>query len=218
MQPPFLSGPSHVPASPSHALICLHGFGADGHDLFALAQPLKQALGKVAETLAVFAPHAPAPTPMGQGYQWFSDRGWTFRDPVGLSFTAKRLQAYLNHITDETGIPHNNMVLLGFSQGAMTLLHALPQLPAPAALISCSGALTVPPEIPADAPRIPMLFLHGAEDDVLPADASVAAEAFYREHGYPTQLEILPHLGHGIGPQSLAHIAVFLQEILTPQA
>lgn len=217
VSPHFLhnpAGPSLVPARPTHALLCLHGFGSDGHDLLALAPPLKQALGKVGETLAVFCPNGPAATPSGVGFQWFRDMGWTFRDPTGLATTATQLNATLRHITQTYAIPPANIALLGFSQGGMACLYALPELsPQPAALIACSSALTVePPATPAN-PATPILFLHGAEDDVLPADASVAAESFFKNKGYPTQLEILPGLGHGLNAAALAHIAVFLQTL-----
>jgi phospholipase/carboxylesterase len=212
-----LSGPSLVPAQPTHALLCLHGFGSDGHDLIHLAPPLKQALGKLGETLAVFSPNGPAATPSNFGYQWFRDMGWTFRDPTGMAAIATQINTTLHHITRAHGVPPANIAILGFSQGGMAGLYALPELsPQPAALIACSSALTVEPPSTPTSPATPILFLHGAEDDVLPADASVKAESFFKTKGYPTQLEILPGLAHGISPAALAHIAVFLQNIWQP--
>jgi phospholipase/carboxylesterase len=208
------------PPQATHALICLHGFGANGHDLLGLAEPLQSTLGKLGETLAVFCPTAPAPTPQGLGFQWFRDMGWTFRDPPGIAAAAALLGTYIERISENHAIAPANIALLGFSQGSMTSLYALPGLThAPAAVISCSGGLTVQPTIPADAPpTTPILFLHGLADDVWPADATVAAEAFFRQHGYPTQLELIEGLPHGIDARCLAHIAVFLQHIWQPSA
>lgn len=186
-----------------------------------LAPALHATLGNLGESLAITCPNGPSPTPTGSGHQWFRDMGWTFRDPEGLRRTAQDLDNYLGLLLADLKIPAKNMVLLGFSQGAMTLLHALPTLThQPGALISCCGALTVPPSFPAQSfsnPQ-PILFLHGQEDDVLPADTSVQAAETYAAHGYPTQLEILPGLGHGINAACLAHISVFLQALwATPE-
>jgi len=202
-----------VPPGATHALLCLHGFGSDGHDLLTLAAPLQASLGKLGETLAVFCPHAPSPTPFGQGFQWFRDMGWTFRDQPGLAAATDSLTAMLREVESRHGIPPARTAVLGFSQGAMTLLHALPALPPLAGAISCAGALTVPPTARAAQTTPPLLFLHGTADDVLPADASVAAEAFFKTLGYPTQLHLLKGLGHGINPQALAHLSVFLQGV-----
>lgn len=203
-----------MPAHPTHTLLCLHGFGSNGHDLLPLAPAFQQALGKLGETLAVFCPDAPTPTPMGHGYQWFRDAGWTFRDERGLAALQTTLQAYIKEISETYGIKTTDIALLGFSQGAMGILHALPALQPPVAgVIACSGALTVPPTAHPASTATPILFLHGAEDDVLPADASVTAAAYFEAQGYPTQLEILPGLGHGINAAGLAHISVFLQTL-----
>lgn len=213
---PLLSGPSSVPPQTTHALICLHGFGSNGDDLITLAAPLRASLGKLGETLAVFSPNGL--TSMHEsGYQWFSDAGWTFRDASGLTRAAAALESYLAHISEAHNIPRTHMALLGFSQGAMTSLYALPSLTTPpAALISCSGGLTIQPTISPTTPTTTlMLFLHGLEDDVWPADNTVAAEAFFRNHGYPTTLELIEDLAHGINPEELAHISVFLQSAFT---
>lgn len=174
-------------------------------------------MGKLGETLAVFCPNGPAATPSNFGYQWFRDMGWTFRDPTGMAALAPQINATLHHITEQYDIPPANIAILGFSQGGMASLYALPELsPQPAAIIACSSALTVEPPTTTATPTTPLLFLHGAEDDVLPADASVKAESFFKAKGYPTQLEILPGLAHGINPTELAHIAVFLQNLWQP--
>ncbi len=198
--------------SVTHVLICLHGFGSSGDDLIALAAPLRATLGNLGESLAVYSPHAPATTPDGYGRQWFRNAGWTFRDENGLQRITPQLDAFIGEVAATHDIPTTNIAILGFSQGAMTILHALPSLTnTPAAVISCCGALTVPPAFPPIPKPVPILFLHGQDDDVLPADASVQAQSTYQQHNYPTHLYILPGLGHGIDGPSLAHVSLFLQ-------
>ena len=207
-----------VPPSVTHAIICLHGFGSSGDDLIALAPALRSTLGNLGESLAIYAPHGPAFVPgateYNPGYQWFSDRGWTFRDPEGLARLLPELDAFIAHVAQTHDIPTSHIALLGFSQGAMTALHCAPGLRhQPGAIISCCGAISVPPLFGFETTKPPVLLLHGAEDDVLPADASVTAAQTFTDKGYPTQLEILPNLGHGIDAATVAHISVFLQSV-----
>lgn len=216
MSTPSLLGPTDLPNPTTHALVCLHGFGANGDDFIGLAAPLRAALG--CPGLAVFCPHGPSPLPADAGAptsarQWFSDKGWTFKDPVGLHTATHAIQTYLTS-TVLPLTPH--VAILGFSQGGMTLLHALPSLhPTPSGAIAVCGALTVPSNAPilAPPPSTPILFVHGQDDDVLPADASVQAQQWFNAKGYPTELHLIPGLGHGLDAQALAHITVFLQRI-----
>lgn len=181
-------------------------------------------LGNLGETLAVYAPHGPSAIPgdasAAPGRQWFRDMGWTFRDPKGLEALLPQLDAFIGQIATSHGIPTKHIALLGFSQGAMTLLYSLPQLAnQPAAVICCSGTISVaPPFTPEPTTKPPLLLIHGADDDVLPADNSVEAAALYRAHGYTAQLALIPRLGHGIDATALAHISVFLQKLWAPEA
>jgi phospholipase/carboxylesterase len=214
-----LSGPQSIPPQATHLLICLHGFGADGNDLFGLASPLQAALAAHGVFLGVACPHAPTPTPMGQGRQWFRDMGWKFNDRDGLELLRPRLNDYVQKLQAAHGISASKTVLLGFSQGAMTLLGLLPELqPQPAGVVALCGALTMPPQA-TNPTKPPVLLIHGTDDDVLPADASVQAAQWLEAAGYPCTLQLQPNLGHGIDAATLAQVVVWLQEIwATPSA
>lgn len=209
-----INGPVSLTPSVSHAVICLHGFGSNGDDLISLAPAFHATLGNLGESLAVYSPNGISPTPTGQGFQWFRDAGWTFRDESGLQGIATQLDSFINAIATHHTIPAANIALLGFSQGAMAILHALPSLThRPAGLISCAGTLSVTPSFPPNPLPEPILFLHGIDDDVLPADTSIRAADTFKSHNYPVQVELIPDLGHGINNACLAHIAVFLQSL-----
>lgn len=214
-----LSGPVSTPANATVALVCLHGFGADGHDLASLIPPLRKALESMdfpAEKLAVFCPTAPHPTPFGQGHQWFSDNNWTFRDRPGIQKAASVLWDYLTGIKQEFNIPYSRMVILGFSQGAMTTLFAAPRFPeAVAGIIAHSGCAMYQEELNAETcQKPPVLFLHGIEDDVVPADQSLNAAKGLDALGFTTATHLIPHLAHGFNATSLAHISFFIKENL----
>lgn len=215
MNSPLLQGPCRVPAGATHALICLHGFGADGNDLMGLIPPLDAALGKLAETLAVFCPNAPTMTDMGQGYQWFSPAGWTFKDKPGIARAAAQVEAFIEaEVVTKLGIGWDKVVVLGFSQGAMTVLYAAPRWAQKVGgVVAHSGCAMWQEELDgATCQKPPVLVLHGQEDDVVPADQSLAAASGLQALGFDVEVHILPGLGHGFDMRSLAHMAVFMKE------
>lgn len=209
---PALGGPHQIPATATYLLVCLHGFGADGNDLIGLASPLQAALAAQGVVLGVACPHAPQPTPFGQGRQWFRDMGWKFNDTEGLVALLPSLNEYVQRLQQTHNITPSHTALLGFSQGAMTLLGLLPQLqPQPAGIIALCGALTMPPSV-SNPIKPPVLVIHGTDDDVLPADASVKAAQWLQTAGYETTLQLQPDLGHGIDATTLAEVVVWLSE------
>ena len=182
--------------------------------MFGLASPLQGAFTAQGMTLAVACPNAPAFTPAGMGRQWFSDKGWTFRDRDGIARAGEALWAYAQGLQQQTGLPWPNIAVLGFSQGAMTALFAVPRWPAQiGGLISCAGVVMWQEELDAaTCQKPPVLLLHGTDDDVVPADASVQAHAGLEKLGFTAELELLPGLGHGIDGRVLSHIVVWLAE------
>lgn len=210
-----MSGPADIPAGAEFALVCLHGFGDGGQSWLDLLSLMKAGLPQAfSQKLALFCPNGPDAAPFGEGRQWFSDNNWTFRDPPGLKRAAGLLGDYLTRtVTGEHKIARERIILMGFSQGAMTTLYAVPRLNPPVAgFISLAGRL-VDATKPDPVSLTPTLFLHGQDDDVLPADATIEAEARYASWGLPTEMHILPGLGHGANAQALARIAGFVQEI-----
>ena len=118
----------------------LHGLGANGQDLIALAP----VLGTVLPDAVFVAPDAPSPCDMAPfGYQWFSLQ---VRTPESLYVGAEEARSLLDRFLDEEmaryGLNDENLVLVGFSQGTMMALHtALRRQTACAGVIGYSGLL-----------------------------------------------------------------------------
>ena len=214
-----LTGPAHIPQGATHLLICLHGFGDEGASYISLAPLLNDILSQTPSPsgekiiLGLTAPNGPGITPFGEGYQWFSDNNWTFRDRPGIEKTKTILWNYIKTLSQTHNIPYKNIALLGFSQGGMTALYSAPRFPeAIGALIAHSSCAMYQEDLdPATCQKIPVLFLHGADDDVIPADQSLNAATGLTKLGYETETHILKNLAHGINAESLAHITGFLQ-------
>ncbi len=210
----MLSGPTDIPSSPTHALVCLHGFGADGQDFIGLATPLRGLLPHV--QLALFCPNGPDSTPFGQGRQWFSDKSWTFRDRAGIQAASDALWGYIQaELVSKHGIPLAHIALMGFSQGGMTALFAAPRWPERiGAVIAHSGLAMWQDELDAaTCQKPPTLILHGQDDDVVPADQALLAAGGLAQLGVPVESHIIPNLAHGVNGESLARIGVFLESL-----
>jgi len=209
-----LDGPRWGPASkgaPTSVVFLLHGVGADGNDLIDLAPQWSQA---VPDALFV-APHAPFPyegAPFGR--QWFDLGDRTpARMEAGLRAVAPALDATIARECAAAGLPESHVMLMGFSQGAMTALFCgLRRATPPATILAFSGLLLSPETLGAEMRgRPPVLLVHGEADQVVPAAGSHRAERDLRDAGVPVEAVYSPRLAHGIDDAGLAAGALFLQ-------
>jgi len=169
------------PADATTTVVLLHGFGAPGDDLVALAPYLR------VPARFVFPE---APIELGGLYGdsrawWRLDlakleaelRSGAVRDrrdevPEGLVEVRTQMMAFLDELQSKLSIADNQLVIGGFSQGAMLSLDlALHKKTAPAGLILMSGTLLNDsewgPKMPALA-GVPVMQSHGQHDMLLP--------------------------------------------------
>jgi phospholipase/carboxylesterase len=169
------------PADAALTVVLLHGFGAPGDDLVALSEYIG------APARYVFPE---APLELGGLYGdsrawWLLDlakleadmRSGAIRDrrgevPEGLVPAREQLMRFLDQVKARFAIEDRQLVLGGFSQGAMLSLDvALHRDSPPAALILMSGTLLAESEW---GPRmtklakVPILQSHGRNDQLLP--------------------------------------------------
>ena len=208
-----LDGPRWGPASkatPTQLVVLCHGVGADGHDLIDLAPTWGHALP---DALFVSV-DAPFPHDSGFGRQWWSvaDRTPAVME-AGVRQAAGFLDAFIDAELARLGLPADAYALMGFSQGAMTVLFTgLRRATAPRAILAFSGALIAPDSLAGElANHAPVLLVHGEADDVVPAQRSRDAETALRAAGVPVEAVYVPRLGHGIDDTGLAMGALALQ-------
>jgi phospholipase/carboxylesterase len=208
-----LDGPRWGPASkgtPKQLVVLCHGVGADGHDLIDLAPSWSHA---VPDALFVSV-DAPFPHDSGFGRQWWSvaDRSPAVMD-AGVRRAAGFLDAIIAAELSRLGLSPEAYALMGFSQGAMTVLFTgLRRATAPRAILAFSGALIAPDRLAAElANHAPVLLVHGEADDVVPVHRSRDAEQALRAAGVPVEATYVPRLGHGIDDTGLAMGALALQ-------
>lgn len=211
------------PADAKTTVVLLHGFGAPGDDLVALAQYLR------APARFVF-PEAP----ITLGGLYGDSRAWwrldlarleqdlrtgNLRDrraevPDGLVEVRDQVTFFLDELQTKLSIPDDQLVLGGFSQGAMLSLDvALHRPRPPAGLVLMSGTLLAEGEW---VPRmktlagVPIVMSHGEHDQLLPFPIAEILRDQLREAGAIVDWHPFRG-GHEIPPPVLEAIATFLR-------
>ena len=198
-------------AAPKQLVVLCHGLGADAYDLIDIAPTWGNTLPD-----AIFASvNAPEEHFSGFGRQWWpvSDR----RPGVmqgGARNAATHLDAFIDAELARLGLPPDAYALMGFSQGAMTVLFTgLRRAVAPKAILAFSGALIAPESLEAEIRnRAPVLLAHGEADGQVPVSRSRDAEAELKRLGVPVEAAYSPGLGHGIDDHGIAMAALTLQK------
>jgi phospholipase/carboxylesterase len=214
-------GAIEVPNTDPAALtvICMHGYGADMRDLAPLAGELE-----TKRPVTWFFPDAPEVLDWG-GRAWFpidvaafeeSQRAGTPRDlslkePAGLEWAREELQRFIKALEK----PWENIVLMGFSQGAMLAVDlALRAEAPPAGVVILSGTLVDKQKAAELAPLrkgMPFFQSHGSVDPILGFPQARALEKVLTEAGWRGQLRRFEG-GHAIPAEILEALAGWLEK------
>lgn len=209
-----LIGPYVPPAhggAPTQVMMLLHGWGADGNDLADLARPYSIRF----PGMAFFVPNGPDPCKMNSaGREWFD-----IEDRVnGPDYAAPIIKTAIAALLSASNVTESALVLAGFSQGGMMALHCGLRLqPAPAAIISFSGALLRYEDLSSmrDTSYPPVQLVHGSDDQVVPCVLMNEAVKRLQPLGVAVESVERTGLGHGIDPDGLTASITFLASHIT---
>ncbi|MEL6400122.1 MAG: dienelactone hydrolase family protein [Cyanobacteria bacterium J06626_4] len=192
-------------------LIGLHGWGANGQDLAALASYMPM------PGVKMLFPDAPFPHPEAPGGRmWYSfPTGYDFQNDhdfeqqADLQESRQLLKAWLGQMAEETGIPPERTLVAGFSQGGAMAMDVGLQLPLAGALVLSGYSHSAP----APHPDLgPLLMVHGRQDQVVPlARAHQSRDALTAQGVDVTYKEY--NIGHEISPVVLQAVLMFAQRI-----
>jgi len=205
---------------PSHAVIWLHGLGADGNDFVPVVKELKlPPLG-----IRFVFPHAPMrPVTINGG---FVMRAWydiayqelAFKeDERGLRESQKLIEELIvREIT--RGIPSSRIVLAGFSQGGVLALQTgLRQSKPLAGLMALSSYLPMSPMIEVArnaASNSVLIFMgHGITDNIVPLALGKMSRDTLIKLGYEVDWHQYT-MPHSVCPEELADIGVWLKRVV----
>lgn len=207
--------------NPTHAVIWLHGLGADGNDFAPIVPELK--LGDAPAVRFVF-PHAPVqPVTINGGMAmraWYDIRNADLaqrEDAQGILQSQQAVQALIQR-ENQRGVAFSNMVLAGFSQGcAMTLQTGLRLPEKLAGLVALSGYLPLAEALQAERSAAnqdtPIFMAHGTQDPVVPLQRAQRSYQVLQELGYPASWKTYP-MPHSVCLEEINDIAAFLKKVL----
>lgn len=204
------------PAAPEALLLLLHGVGGNETNLEGLAASLDPRILTV-------LPRGPLALGPG-GYGWF-EVAFTPQGPVLDAAQAdaglKVLDAFIEGLQVETGLPPRRTIVAGFSQGG--IMSAGLGLTRPAR-VAGFGLLSgrIPPEFaPAFAAPEALKGLsgfvsHGLGDNVLPAAWADRSDALLARLGVPFESKRYP-AGHELTPAMVKAFRAWVQGRFWPQ-
>ena len=144
------------------------------------------------------------------GFSWFD--GWP---PEGDSIVQSRtkLLTLIDQLVERCPTPVGKIAVTGFSQGGMMALdvgfRTKQQI---AGIVVMSGAI-----FEADKPplrNLPVLIVHGTEDDMIPLFAARRTRFILEENGVTPEYHEFP-MGHHVTPASMDVVKGFLRRLLS---
>lgn len=210
------------------AVLLCHGFGAPGDDLVAFSRVVD-----AGRNVRWFFPEAPLSLDWGGRAWWNIDmmrlqmlamrgqrREMALETPVGLLEARAALEATIAELEKSHGVVREQLVIGGFSQGAMltTELSLFAERPF-AGLAVLSGSLLSADRwteaVKLTGPSIRALLTHGRADPLLPFEGAEALRALLEGAG--ARVEWVPHNGqHEIPPVAVERLAAFARACLAP--
>ena len=177
--------------SPRKVVIAIHGWTGDVSSMEPVARSLR-----LPDTKWLF-PQAPYKSDKS-GYTWFDgndETGWKYKD----SFTT--IYSLIQDLVDQ-GFKHDEIFLLGFSQGACLAMEWMIRQPfSMGGVIPIAGFIKYKDRFKIDATLeskgTQILLIHGDKDEIIHPEESEKAMKLFQSLGYNVNLHILS-TGHKI--------------------
>jgi|TARA_Y100000310_G_scaffold292572_1_gene321420 phospholipase/carboxylesterase len=203
------------PLSGSADSLCvmIHGYGADGSDMIAVAAEMSVFLPNT----HFMAPNGPEPCPTAPGYyQWYSFGSGREGADQGAATVAPLINRYADIQLERLGLEDSRLIMFGFSQGGGIIIEAaLRRARTCAALLCFTSAIRnrdkLADEITA---RPPTMLIHGELDDVVPIRHVINTAEILEEHGISVRYHICPGIGHTLNEEGAYMGAMFIAEML----
>jgi len=216
---------------PKRWIVLCHGYGAPGTDLVPLADELMRTNPRLRKDTLFMFPEAPLTLNMGMPGMdsrawWHIDigrferaiqsgdlRSLTNNEPPGLAKARGLLQETLHEAATDLGLPMKELILGGFSQGAMlTTDLALRMEEGPKRLCILSGTLINAKGWEALAKKkkpMDVFQSHGKDDPILPFQVSIWLRDMLVEKKHDVYFSEFKG-GHGIPASVLKEMGAFI--------
>ena len=204
-------------ANPRHAIIWLHGLGADGNDFKPIVPEL---VDRSWPPLRFVFPHAPVRAVTINGGMrmraWYDILGAQIaaqQDIAGIRASIAELEALIAREA-ERGVPSERLILAGFSQGgAIALAGGLRHSEKLAGIIGLSTYLpldaTTATERSAFNTGLPIFMGHGSFDPVVPEILGLMSRDLLTRLGYDVVWHGYP-MAHQVCPPEIADLRAWI--------
>jgi len=211
------------PKSPAkYSVIWLHGLGADGSDFVPIVPELRL---PSSYPLRFIFPHAPVmPVTINQGYEmraWFDIYDLSIAakiDEAGIANSVATVAKFIQAEQDR-GIKSENIILAGFSQGAViALITVLTHQQKLGGAIALSGYLPLAEKMLQNASsanvNTPIFLGHGTQDPIVPYVLGTATYVALKQANYPVDWHSYP-MQHAVCEQEIRDISEWTQKTLS---
>lgn len=203
--------------NPTHAVIWLHGLGADGNDFAPIVPEL---VDRQWPALRFVFPHAPVrPVTINGGMSmraWYDIKGARIedkQDEAGIRASIGELDALIGR-EGERGIAPARVLLAGFSQGgAIALAGGVRHAQRLAGIVALSTYLPLQDGTEAERSlanaTTPIFMAHGSVDPVVPQALGSASRDALAALGYPVAWHSYP-MAHQVCAQEVADLRAWI--------
>ncbi len=205
------------PGQARHAVIWLHGLGADGNDFVPIMREL--ALPDALGVRFIF-PHAPVmPVTVNAGYRmraWYDVTDPDLTREVDRAGIIRSVDAVAALMAREiaNGIPPDRILLAGFSQGGVIALQlALRTEFQVLGVIALSTYLPLTDELPERPFRLPLFWGHGTMDPLIPVRAGESGRDWLQARDFPLSWHAYP-MEHAVCMEEISDIRAWMMDRL----
>ena len=194
-------------------VVLLHGYGAHMGDLASVAPAIDQ------DGYVYAFPNAPHRLDTGFGSVGFSWTSFPPEEDDGAAAESEQLLGeFIDDIQDRLGVPDGQVVLGGFSQGAMMTLRVGLRSPDRFRGLAVLSGKLMDDDMLDDLPehRTQAVFVaHGTDDEMIAVEEGRHTRDSLVQHGYAPEYREYA-MAHEIGPNEIADLARWLHTVLPP--
>jgi phospholipase/carboxylesterase len=199
--------------NPRHAVIWLHGLGADGHDFEPIVPEL---VDRSWPPLRFVFPHAPVrPITINGGMAmraWYDISGMEIaqrQDETGIRASIRLLGELIEREVAR-GVAAKNILIAGFSQGGAIVLAGGVRYPQRlGGIIALSTYLPLAEKTDAEADHanrdVPVFMAHGMLDPTIPHALGEMSRDYLAQRGYPIDWHAYP-MAHQVCAEEIADL------------
>lgn len=212
----------HGSGEPTHAIIWLHGLGATANDFPPIVPELGLEQGRSIRFIFPQAPNRPITINGGMEMPgWYDIKGMQIedkQDAVGMAESQTMLEGLLSGLT-ESGIPSDNIIVAGFSQGgAVTYFSGVRTQHKLAGMLTLSTYLPFDTDTKVQQSKInmetPIFASHGTYDGVVPISLGKSSADVLTDLGYNIRWQTYP-MEHQVVMEQIRDIGAWINMVFS---